>query len=69
MAPCRNHTNIAINFVWGGGGQVHIFVKDPPVFEIFSQEVRDQGRVWYSAENFDNDLLVLGRESLSISCK
>ena len=45
----------------GGGGQVEKFPKDPLVFVcVCFQEVRYQGRVCGSVENFDNNLLVFG---------
>ena len=69
VAPCHACANRVINFVWGGGCQVYIFSKDPPVFGRFPQELRDQRRVWGSAENFDKDLLVLDCDSLPDLCK
>ena len=56
-------------FIWGGGGQVEFFSQDSLVLGHFPQEVRDQGGVWGSVENFDKDILVFGLGYLLGSCK
>ena len=51
------------------GGSGLDFCQGSPVLGHFFQEVRDQGRVWGSADNFDKGLLVLGCGYLSGFCK
>ena len=52
----------------GRGGRFRFF-QGSLCFRAFFLEVRDQGRVWGTVENFRNNLFVFGRGSPSSLCK
>ena len=70
MDPQGARENRGVCSIWGEGGVMLVFFpKGPLVFGRFLHVVRDQGKVRGLVENFDRDILVFGRGSLSGSCK